>query len=83
MGPIKVTLLTSGIYKRMKGVATHLFTGRQTTNRTFSKLSNFYFDLRPPGGRPPGKTEERKPDPGSTKMCESPGVARGDGKAWN
>ena len=32
----------------------------------FSKLSNFYFDLRPPGqtpGRPPGKTEERKPDP--------------------
>ena len=28
----------------------------------FSKLSNFYFDLRPQG-RPPGKTEERKSDP--------------------
>ena len=54
----QVTLLTSGIYKHMKRAATHLFK-RQSENRVFfSKLSNFYFDLRPPG-----KTEERKPDP--------------------
>ena len=49
----------------MKRSATHLFK-RQSKNRTFSKLSNFYFDLRPPGkppDRPPFKTEEQKPDP--------------------
>ena len=52
-----------------------------------SKLSNFYFDLRPspgqPTGRPPGKKEERNPTPGAIRMCESPGVTRGDGQAWN
>ena len=67
----------------MKRAATHLFK-RQSKNRAFSKLSNFYFDLRPPSpGRPPGKTEERKPDgSGATRMCESPGVARGGG-GWS
>ena len=56
----------------MKRAATHLFK-RQSENRAFfPRLSNFYFDLRPPG-----KTEERKPDPGAARMCESPGVARG------
>ena len=42
-----VTLLTSSIYKHMKRAATQLFKG-QSNNRAFSKLSNFYFDLRPP-----------------------------------
>ena len=43
------TLLTSSIYKHMKRAATQLFK-RQSKSRTFfSKLSNFYFDLRPPG----------------------------------
>ena len=39
----------------------------------FSKLSNFYFDLRPPGA----KQRSENPTPGATRMCESPGVARG------
>ena len=52
-----VTLLTSGIYKHMKRAATHLCK-KQSENRAFvSKLSNLYFDFRPPG-----KTEEQKPD---------------------
>ena len=61
----------------MKRAATHLFK-RQRKIALFSKLSNFYFDLRPPGkplgrppgkplGRPPGKTEERKPNPRGNK----------------
>ena len=42
----------------MKRAATQLFK-RQSKNRAFfPKLPNIYFDLRPPG-----KTEERKPDP--------------------
>ena len=46
----------------MKRAAAQLFK-RQSKNRDFfSKLSNFYFDLRLPG-KPLGKTEERKPDP--------------------
>ena len=55
----------------MKRAATHLFK-RQSKNRAFLKLSNFYFDLRPPG-----KTEERNQTPEATGMCESPGVAWG------
>ena len=53
----------------------------------FSKLSNFYFDLRPPvqtPGQTPGQDRGGKnPTPGATRMCESPGVAREDGQAWN
>ena len=52
---------------------------RQSKNRAFFQN---YFDLRPPG-RLPGKTEQRNPTPGATKMCESPGIARGDDQAWN
>ena len=48
----------------------------------FSKLSNFNFDLITPG-RPAGKAGEQKPTPRATRMCESPGVARGDDQAWN
>ena len=67
----------------MKRAATHLFK-RQSKNRVlFSKLSKFYFDLRPPGANPRADLRARQrsenPTPGATRMCESPGVARGDG----
>ena len=57
MGP-QIKLLTSSIYKHIKIVVTYL---RDKGNMVlFSKLSNFYFDLRfplpPPQGRPTGKT---------------------------
>ena len=45
----------------MKRAATQLLRDRAKIE-LFSKLSNFYFDLRPPLGNPPGKTEERKPE---------------------
>ena len=45
----------------------------------FSKLSNFYFDLRPPGADPRAKQRSENPTPGATRMCESPRVARGGG----
>ena len=50
----------------MKRAATHLFK-RQSKNRAFSKLSNFYFDLEPPGQdrgaktRPQGQLECANP----------------------
>ena len=68
----------------MKRAATHLFK-RQSENRVFfPKLSNFYFDLRPPGADPQARQRSENPTLGATRMCESPGVARGeDGQAWN
>ena len=66
-----MTLLTSSIYKHMK----ELLLRDKAKIALFKKLSNFYFDLRHPG-RHPGKTEERKPNPRATRMCESPRVAR-------
>ena len=44
-----ITLLTSGIYKHMKRAATYLFKRQNENCAFFSKLSNFYFELRPPG----------------------------------
>ena len=50
----------------------------------FSKLSNFYFDLRLPHSRPTGKTGERKPNPrGSLECANSQGSPGGGGQAWN
>ena len=49
----------------MKRAATQLFK-RQSKNRAFSKLSNFYFDLRPPG-----QDRSENPTPGATRMCKS------------
>ena len=43
----KVTLLILGIYKHMKGAATHLFKGQSENRGFFSQLSNVHFDLRP------------------------------------
>ena len=64
----------------MKRAATQLFK-RQSKNRPFSKLSNFYFDLRPQAD-PRARQRSEKPTPGATRMCESPGVARG-GRGWS
>ena len=69
----------------MKRAATHLFK-RQSENRAFfSKLSNFYCDLRTPGADPWARQRSENPTPGATRICESPGVTRGggDGQAWN
>ena len=67
----------------MKKAATQLFK-RQSKNRVFfSKFSNFYFDLRPTWANPPARQRSENPTHGATKMCETPGVARGDGQAWN
>ena len=61
----------------MKRAATNLFE-RQSENRVFfSKLSNFYFDLRPPEADPRTRQSSENPTPGATRMCESSGVARG------
>ena len=49
----------------------------------FSKLSNFYFDLRPPQADPWAKQRSENPTPGATRMCKCPGVSQGDGQAWN
>ena len=49
----------------------------------FSKLSNFYFDLRPPWANPQERQRSRNPTPGATRMCKSLGVTWGDGQAWN
>ena len=58
----------------MKRAATHLF----SKNRgSFSKLSNFYFDLRPPGADPRASQRSQNPTPGATRMCESLVVAPG------
>ena len=67
----------------MKRAATHLFK-RQSRNRAFSKLSNFYFHLRLPG-QTPGKDRGAKTQPQGQLECAIPGVARGggDGQAWN
>ena len=60
----------------MKRAATHLFK-RQSKNRVFFKIIELYFDLRPPGAdprdKPPGKTEERKPDPRGNYNVRIPG----------
>ena len=70
----QVTLLTSGIYKDMKRAATHLFKRQSKKSRFFfSKLSNFYFDLRPPHEDPRARQRRENLTPGATRMCESRG----------
>ena len=58
----QVMLLSSSIYKHIKRAATQLFK-RQSKNRTFFKIVKFLLWFKTPPGKPPGKTEERKPDP--------------------
>ena len=55
----------------MKRAATQLLK-RQSKNRTFfSKLSNFYFDLRPPG-QTPGQDRGAKTLPQEQLECANP-----------
>ena len=65
-----MVLLTSSIYKYMK---------RAYTKSHFFQLLLWFKTPRgeDPCGKPPGKTEEWKPNPRGTKMCECPGVALG------
>ena len=56
----------------MKRIATHLFK-RQSKNRTFfSKLSNFYFDLRPLTGQTPRQDRGAKTRPQGQLECANP-----------
>ena len=66
----------------MKRAATHLFK-RQSKNRPFSKLSNFYFDLRPLG-QAPGQNRGAKTLPQGQLDCANPRASPkgGDGQAW-
>ena len=67
----------------MKRAATHLFNCKAKI-ALFSKLSNFYFDLRPPAGADPqARQRSENLTPGATRMCESLRIAWGDGQAWN
>ena len=61
----------------MKRAATHLFK-RQSKNRVFfSKLSNFYFDLRPPG-ETPGQNRGAKTRPqGQLERADPRGLPGG------
>ena len=66
----------------MKRAATQLFKRQSKNCAFFSKLSNFYFDLRPPGkprDRSRARQRSENPTPGATRMCKSPGVAGGGG----
>ena len=66
----------------MKLAATHLFK-RQSKNRAFSKLSNFYFDSRPPSGQTPRQDRGAKTQPQGQLECANPRGCPGDGQAWN
>ena len=68
-GP-RVTLLTASIYKHMKRSATHVL----AKIALFAKLSNFFFDFRPPRTAPRARQRSKYPTTGATRM--SPGVAR-------
>ena len=62
----------------MKRAATQLFK-RQSKNRAFfSKLSNFYSDLRTPG-----QDREAKTRPQGQLECANPRGSPGDGQTWN
>ena len=53
----------------MKRAATQLFK-RQSKNRAFSRLSNFYFDLSP--GHTPGQDRGAKTRPLAQLECANP-----------
>ena len=64
----------------MKRAATH---STKQKPRFFSKLSNFYFDLRSPG-QTPGKDRGAKTRPQGQLECANPqGSPGGCGQAWN
>ena len=61
-------------------VATHLLT---KISLFFSKLSNFFFDLRLPRGQTPGQDKGAKTRPQGQLECANPRGSPGDGQAWN
>ena len=66
----------------MKRAATQMFK-RQSKNRAFfSKLSNFYFDLRPFPGKTPGQDRGAKTRPLGQLECANPGGRPGGG-GWS
>ena len=60
----------------MKRAATQLFK-RQSKNLAFFKIMELLLWFETSRGKPPGKKRSENPTPGATRMCESPGVARG------
>ena len=52
----------------MKRATTHLL----AKIVLFSKLSNFFFDLRPPGGQTPGQDKGAKTRPQGQLECANP-----------
>ena len=55
----------------MKRAATHLFKRPKQKSRFFSKLSNFQFDLRPPG-QTPRQDRGAKTQPQGQLECANP-----------
>ena len=49
----------------------------------FSKLSNIYFDSRPPGADPKARQRSENPTPGELECGNPRGLPGGDGQAWN
>ena len=39
--------------------------------------------VKTPEADPQARQRSENPSPGATRMCESQGMARGDGQAWN
>ena len=70
----------------MKRAATQLFK-RQNKHRAFLKIIElllwFKTSRANQRAQPWARQKSENPTPRATRMCESPGVARGDGQAWN
>ena len=71
----------------MKRAATHLFKRQSKNLALFSKLSKFYFDLRPPPprGQTPGQDRGAKTRPQGQLECANPrgSPGGGGGQAFN
>ena len=62
----------------MKRAATQLFK-RQSKNRAFFRIIELLLCFKSPGADLRARERSENPTPGATRMCESPGVARGGG----
>ena len=49
----------------------------------FFKIVKLLFWLKTPQANPQARQRGENPTPGTTRMCESPGVTQGVGQAWN
>ena len=66
----------------MKRAATHLLKCKAKI-ALFSKLSNIYFDLRPPRADPQARQRSENPTPRELECGNPRGSPGGDGQAWN